>query len=30
MGKLSTLPNTGEKLEQQLNGIGIRTPEQLK
>ncbi len=29
MGKLSVLPNIGEKLEQQLNDIGIHTPEQL-
>lgn len=29
MGKLSSLPNIGEKLEQQLNEVGIYTAEQL-
>lgn len=30
MGELSSLPNIAEKLEAQLNGIGITTIEQLK
>ncbi len=30
MGKLSEMPNIGKELEQRLNKIGIKTPEQLK
>jgi len=30
MNKLSDLPNTGKKLEEQLNEVGIETIEQLK
>ena len=30
MGELTSLPNIGEKLEKQLNNIGITTIEQLK
>ncbi|MGN0701502.1 MAG: TfoX/Sxy family protein [Oscillospiraceae bacterium] len=30
MGKLSELPNIGQKLEKQLNDIGVETPEQLR
>lgn len=30
MGELVTLPNIGEKLEKQLNSVGISTIEQLK
>jgi len=30
MGELAKLPNIGEKVEQQLNAVGIETFEQLK
>lgn len=30
MGKLTDLQNIGKKLEEQLNAVGIFTPEQLK
>ncbi len=30
MGELTSLPNIGEKLEKQLNNVGISTFEQLK
>lgn len=30
MGELTSLPNIGEKLEKQLNNVGISTYEQLK
>jgi DNA transformation protein len=30
MGELTSLPNIGEKLEKQLNDVGISTIEQLK
>ncbi len=30
MGELTSLPNIGEKLEKQLNNVGIATIEQLK